>query len=261
MRTFLALCLALLAPISALKAADFEIGPQDSGSAADNAGTGSSADLGVPATDLPLRLEAGDVPTAYVLKKYGMRTDFKFHQGGGILGKASLGLFERFTLGGAVEVRNFIGSGDLNISREDAQLLARLLVLREDHELPALAIGWDGPAYDGGEAKGLYAVLSKEFVTPLAFFQLHGGVNSAKVEQFDAAHDLRAFFALTTGFYNVGLFTEVDEVLNSLGSRWNAGLLLHFRPVSLGLEFRDLASARPGVSVSRLLRVSWDGRF
>lgn len=261
MRILTTLFLALFAQISALKAADFEIGPQDGAESHERGADRADADRGIPAAKLPLRLEVGDVPTAYALKKYGLRTDLKFHQGGGILAKAWLGLFERFMLGGAVEIRHFIGDGDVDIRRDDAQLLAKLLVLREDRELPALAIGWDGPAYESGEAKGLYVALSKEFSTALAFFQLHAGANSGQFERFKATRDLRAFLGLSTSVYNVSLFTEVDEVLNTAGSRWNAGLLVHFQPVSLGLEFRDLASLRPGVTVSRLLRVSWDGRF
>ncbi len=85
-------------------------------------------------------IEAGDVPSAYGLRKYELRTDFRFHDGGGILGKAYLGIFPRFFLGGAAEMRNAIGSGDIRFHRDDAQLLARLLVLVEDETVPALAI-------------------------------------------------------------------------------------------------------------------------
>ena len=81
------------------------------------------------------------------------------------------------------------------------------------------------------------------------------------MEQFQANRDLRASFGVTTAVHNVGLFTEVDEVLNAAGSRWNAGLQAYFSPITLGLEFRDLASIRPSTPVSRLLKVSWNGRF
>jgi hypothetical protein len=242
---------------SRLAAADFEIGPQDA--YADS--PSSSAGMGIPAPAVPLALEVGDVPTAYALKKYGLRTDFKFHDGGGILSKATLGLFPRFTLGGAAELRNFIGSGDLRMSRDDAQLLARLQVLTEDEAIPALALGWDGPAYERGEAKGLYIAVSKEVPTSFAFLQFHGGINSANVETFVGSRDLRASFALNTAISNVALFTGVDEVLHPLGSRWNAGFSVSFAPITLGLELRDLASARPNTPVSRLLRISWAGRF
>jgi len=253
-----------LAPL-ALRAADFEIGPVDSEPAGKpvKASHRSSDELseGIPPSEVPTYIQAGDVQTAYGLKKYELRTDLRFHDGGGILGKAYLGLFSRFFLGGAVEVRNAIGSGDVRLRRDDAQLLARLLVLKEDEAVPALAIGWDGPAYERGEAKGLYLAVSKELATNFAFVQFHGGLNSANAEQFEANRDLRASFGVTTAVHNVGLFTEVDEVLNAVGSRWNAGLQVYFSPITLGLEFRDLASIRPNTLVSRLLKVSWNGRF
>lgn len=257
---FLTLILALA---GSLAAADFEIGPQE-GSAPQEARPVSrhrASDEGVELAEVPVRLEAGDVMTAYGVRKYELRTDFKFYDGGGILGKAYLGLFPRFFLGGAANVRNFVGSGDLRMRRDDAQLLARLLVLVEDESVPALAIGWDGPAYEHGEAKGLYLSLSKEVPTRIAFLQFHGGVNTANVETFVGNRDLRASAGLTTAIRNVGAFTEVDEALNSAGSRWNAGLFAYFSPITLGIEFRDLASARANTPVSRLLRVSWDGRF
>jgi hypothetical protein len=245
-----------------LRAADFEIGP---GGALDGASAPADrpkpSDFGLPAAEVPVDLEAGDVQTAYSLRKYAMRTDFKFHDGGGILGKAYLGIFSQFFLGGAVELRNFVGSGPVSMSRDDAQLLARLQLLREDNGFPSLAVGWDGPAYEHGEAKGLYVALSKEIPTALGFIQLHAGVNSANVESFVANRDLRASGALTTAFKNVALFTEIDEVLHSLGPRWNAGITGSFDSISLGLEFRDLASPRPNTPVTRLLRVSWNGRF
>lgn len=256
----------LLGALSALgHAADFEIGPQDGDARAAETGGGGSGGgggaLALPAAAVPTLLELGDAPTAYNLRKYELRTDYKFHGGGGILAKAYLGLFERFFLGGAVELRNAIGSGPMTLTRDDAQLLARLVVMTEDDTLPALALGWDGPAYEFSEARGLYLSVSKEIPTSLAFFQLHGSLNSVNVEQFVGTRDLRAAFGASTAVGNVTAFTEIDEVLHPLGSRWNAGFRVTFAPITLGLEFRDLASPRPNTSVSRLLRVSWQGRF
>lgn len=261
---FLALGLAL-----PLAAADFEIGPRDNASADSAPDAGDDAAPvrhrhpaeGAMASDYPVRLDAGDVPTAYGLRKYDLRADLRFYDGGGILTKAYLGLFPRFFIGGAADVRNVIGSGPLSMTRDDAQLLARLNVLVEDEDVPAVAVGYDGPAYEHGAARGLYLAVSKELPTSLAFIQVHGGLNSGRVDTFNADHDLRASAALTTAVQNLGLFTEVDEVLDPLGPRWNAGLEGYFHPLILALEFRDLASPRPGVGVSRLLRLSYIGRF
>jgi hypothetical protein len=258
--------LILLASAPHLRAADFEIGPQDSKPAdvgTPDAGPVSSRDAkeGLPPADVPTPLAAGDIPTAYGMRKYEMRTDFAFYEGGGILGKAYLGLFPQFYIGGAANVRGFIGNSSLNMTRDDAQLLAKLIAVKEDDNFPGVAIGWDGPAYGGGEAKGLYLALSKEVPTAAGYIQLHGGLNTANVQGFVSTRDLRASAALTGAIRNFGFYTGIDEVLNPVAPRWSLGFDWHFSPITLGLEWQDLASARPGVTPSRLMRVSWQGRF
>jgi hypothetical protein len=245
----------------ALGAADFEIGPQE-GQESSASGAGSRAEArGLPPGDVPTPMQAGDVPTAYGLRKYEMRADFNFYEGGGILGKAYLGLFPQFSIGGAANVQGFIGSSDLKMSRDDAQLLAKLVAIKEDESIPAVAIGWDGPAYGRGEAKGLYLAVSKEVPTALGFIQLHGGLNTANVESFVGNRDLRASAALTGAIRNFGFFTAVDEVLHPIAPRWSLGIEGHFAPITLGLEWRDLASGRGNLTSTRLLRVGWVGRF
>ena len=268
----LGLALGLLAQ---LPAADFEIGPQDSGASGAPASGVSPSSGGSPSngaakdpavhmaltSDYPVRLDAGDVPTAYGLDKYALRVDMRFYDGGGILTKAYLGIFPRLFIGGAADLRGAIGSGPLSMTRDDAQLLARLLVLLEDDDIPAVAIGYDGPAYEHGAARGLYLAVSKEFPTSLAYVQVHGGLNTGQVDQFNVDHDLRGSLAITTAIQNVGLFSELDEVMDPLGPRWNSGLEVNFDPIVVAVELRDLGAIRPDTPVSRLLRLSYNGRF
>ena len=262
-------CVLALGLSQTLAAADFEIGPQDSGrSTAPSNNSGPGSGLSSPAqvhtalpSDYPVRIDAGDVPTAYGLDKYELRTDLRFFDGGGIMAKAYLGIFQRFFIGGAADLRNAIGSGPLSMTRDDAQLLARLLVLLEDAEIPSVAIGYDGPAYEHSAARGLYLAVSKEFPTSLAYFQVHGGLNTGQVDQFNADRDLRASLALTTAIQNVGLFTELDEVLAPQGGRWNSGLEVNFNPIIIAVELRDMGAIRPDTPMSRLLRLSYNGRF
>lgn len=251
---------------ASLQAADFEIGPQDAATPSpapkdEPAPRAHSSSRGLPVADVPVPIAAGDVPTAYGLNKYEMRTDFSFYEGGGILGKAYLGIFPRFSLGGAANLRGFIGSQDLRMGRDDAQVLAKLVAMEEDDALPAVALGWDGPAYDRGEAKGLYLAVSKEVPTALGFIQLHAGLNSANVESFVGNRDLRASAGLTGAIKNFGFFTSVDEVLHPIAPRWAAGIEGHFSPITLALEWRDLASGRANLPATRSLRVGWAGRF
>src|SRR6185436_6285279 len=110
-------------------------GSESSGSGA--AASSSRAEArGLPPAEVPTPIQAGDAPTAYGVRKYEMRVDFNFYEGGGILGKTYMGIFPQFMLGGAANVRGFIGSSDLKMSRDDAQLLARLVAIKEDESIP-----------------------------------------------------------------------------------------------------------------------------
>ena len=257
------LALGLCVPLSA---ADLEIGPANAGVSETSSGPASGVTASRPVhmavtSDYPVRIDAGDVPTAYGLEKYDLRVDLRFYDGGGILTKAYLGIFPRFFLGGAADLRAAIGSGALSMTRDDAQLLARLLLLLEDDDIPAVALGYDGPAYEHGPARGLYLAVSKEFPTSLAYVQVHGGLNSGQVDQFNVEHDLRGSLAVTTAIHNVGLFSELDEIMDPVGPRWNCGAEVNFDPIVVAVEVRDLGAIRPDTPVSRLLRLSYTGRF
>ena len=211
---------------------------------------------------VPSLTSLGDVPSAYTLLKYELAGDLRFYEGGGIMAKAMIGIWPRFFFGGGVNVRNFVGAGDLSLGRDDATMLARLLVVREMPAFPAISLGWDGPAYAGGEMRGLYLVASKELSTALGYFQVHGGLNTNEFEAFVTEDDLRAFAAASTMVANVLLFAEFDELLHPDGARINTGVRLYFDPISLGLEFQDLGSTRSSSTrVSRMLRVSYTGLF
>lgn len=253
-------------------AADLETGAGENRGGVSDAGKGADsgrdATLNADATpegfapsEIPVWVDAGDVPTAYELPKYEIRTDFRDYEGGGLLGKVYLGLFPRLFIGGAAAAPGFVSNQTVVMTRDDAQFLARFTLLEEDEAVPALAIGWDGPAYDDGEVRGLYLVMSKEYVLGSSFTQFHGGFNTAQVTSFQASQDLRASAAMTTAWRNWGAYTALDEIMNpSTGPRWSLGFEAYFAPVTLGLEFRDLDSAR-GVPVSRMVRLTWAGRY
>jgi hypothetical protein len=194
-----ALLSAALAMGAACSAADFDMAPEEGGGSVSRSATPSADLTPVPGTqipadqadqagedenaglshsEVPVWLSAGDVPTAYTLPKYGLRTDFRFYDGGGIYGQAYLGLFSRFFVGGAANVPDFVGAGTIHMTRDDAQVLARLQVLAEDEGLPAISVGWDGPGYDRSANKGLYLSASKQVAMKPCVVQFHGGLNA-----------------------------------------------------------------------------------
>jgi hypothetical protein len=246
-------CVLMLATVR-LGALEFESAAAGSGSTP----SGSQA----AEASVPQPIDAGDVPTAYGLLKYEMRTDIRFYSDGGILTKVDLGIYPRFFIGGALNVPGLINAGPVTVTQDDASLLARFIVMKEDASYPSLALGWDGPAYDGGEKRGLYLVASKEFRTPLGFFQAHGGLNTSDFDSaWQASRDLRGFGALTSTFRQLTGFCEADEINDPGGPRYNAGARFYFDPISLGLEFRDIGATRAGTPSSRMLRVSYSGLF
>ncbi len=259
----------------ALAAADFTVGggsgsPAASGQPAQapvsGAGAGDDGSNPVSRFSRPeavagpgLMWDAGDAPTAYLLNKYEVKTDLRFYESGGILGKAYLGLFPWLTIGGGANAENVIGSGDVTMTRDDAMVLARLQLLRESDNWPALALGWDGPAYSFVPTRGLYLAASKEIRTSLGYCQIHGSLNTARFADFKADQDLEGALAFTSVVSLVTLFTEFDDAFNPQGGYLNAGFRVNLDPINIGFEFRDLG-ARHG-PVFRLLRVGYIGLF
>lgn len=222
---------------------------------------GGGKDSAAADSSIPQVTESGDSPTAYPYARHELRMDVRFYAGGGLMSRATFGIFPRFSIGGGLNVPSLIGAGPVSLRREDAAPLVKLLVLMEGEKFPAFALGWEGPAYEAGELRGLYGVLSKEFKTPLGYFQLHGGANSSVFEGFQAGRDLRAFAGVTSTFRLMTVFAEADEVNHAAGPRFNAGARIFFDPISLGVEFREIGGNRGGPGVSRILKVSYTGLF
>jgi hypothetical protein len=260
MRRLVAL-LFLFSWAAALPALEFESGDSNAGTSSATQATTASGTAPASPANVPTLIDAGDVPTAYGLLKYEMRADMRFYEGGGILNKVYFGIFPRFFFGGALNVPNLVAAGPVTLTAGDASFTGRLILVTEDPHTPAIAIGWDGPAYDGGELRGLYAAASKEFVTPLGYFQIHGGVNNSYFENDWNSEDLRGFGAVTSTFRQVTGFCEIDEINNPNGPRLNAGFRVFFDPISLGLEFRGIGDTQEGLQPSRMLRASYSGLF
>ncbi|MES2201845.1 MAG: hypothetical protein V4498_06315 [candidate division FCPU426 bacterium] len=242
-------------------AAEFDAEPSEGLYDAPASKSSASTDKETSVSEVPVALRAGRVPTAFTLPRHSLHGDLDFYGGGGILTKAELGIFPRFFIGAALNVPGLIGSGAVKLVKEDAQLLARLMVFKGNESFPSVAIGWDGPAYSGGEARGLYAVASRGFKTPLGFSYLHAGLNTPVLETFVFDRDMRGFAAATLDINQSTLFFEADEFNHASGPTLATGFRFFMDPISLGLEFRDLAGNRNAAQVSRLLTVAYDGSF
>jgi len=203
---------------------------------------------------------AGSGPTAYLPMKYELKADVRFYEGGSIYPKVNLGLFPWLMIGGGVDMRNVIGYGPVTVGDDSAKADFKLRILEESDSQPALALGWDGPAFSYERLRGLYLSVSKELKTGLGFWQVHAGVNTwSNWKAINLRDEGSAYAAVTTLFSNLYLFCEYDDALRQDGGYLNAGFRFTFEPISLGIEFRDLG-ARHGGS-GRLLRVGYTGLF
>ncbi|MGH7442739.1 MAG: hypothetical protein ACREKE_08720 [bacterium] len=212
--------------------------------------------------DVPVWLQAGDLPTADNLTPNGFRADARLYPGGGVLGQLYYAPWSRLLLGLSGNLPGAVGSGPLSLDRDDGQGLARIILLREHRFFPALAVGWDGSNYADVASKGLYAVASKEVHADPVFLQVHLGADSGpQVRSFYGRRDLRGFGAVTASWRCLGVFSSLDEALDPGGPRWCAGLEASAGPVTVGLEFQDLGGLRTDTPASRLLRLSWNGSF
>jgi hypothetical protein len=248
--------LGFLLPFS-MAAADLEVEGKSSDSGSNPIQRLSQAR---ESSEAPTWIDAGDVPTGYLPAKYEVKADIRFFEGGGVFPKAYLGIFPWLTVGGGVAVRNVIGAGDIGVGDDSAKALFKLRVLEENDAVPALALGWDGPAYSFGRIRGLYLTASKELRTSLGYWQIHGGLNSwTSFKQVNMKDESSAYAAVTSLFANLFLFCEYDDALRNDGGYINAGFRFHFAPINLGVEFRDLG-ARHG-QVARILRVGYTGLF
>jgi hypothetical protein len=265
-RRTLALIFGLVLTLSAtLMAADFEVEPEQADKETAPARSGAEnpvQKLSQPreAAAAPTWLDAGSVPTAYLPMKYELKGDVRFYEGGSIYPKVSLGLFPWLMIGGGIDMRNVIGYGPVTVGDDSAKAAFKLRVLEENSSQPAVAVGWDGPAYSYERLRGLYLSVSKELKTGLGFWQLHAGVNTwSNWKNIDLKEQGSAYAAVTTLFSNLYLFAEYDDAVRQDGGYLNAGFRFTFEPISLGIEFRDLG-ARHGGS-GRLLRVGYTGLF
>ncbi len=226
------------------------------------ASNGGDPGLGLSDDDVPVWLQAGDVPTAYCLASRGYRADARIYGGGGVLGQFLFAPFSRLMLGASEDLPGVVGSAPWRPQRADTEGLARLALLTEHRYLPAVAVGWDGSSYEDVDPKGLYVALSKEIHLAPFFLQAHLGADSGDdLGSFYGRGDLRGFTAATLSWRWLGAFAAADQILEPLGPRCSAGVEASLGPLTAGLEFDDILGLHRGQPPSRLLRLSWGGSF
>jgi hypothetical protein len=181
-------------------------------------------------------IELVDVPTASTLLSRELRLDFKFSPSGGILSRLYIGLFERFYIGGAFNVNNIIGSGDINPDFPP-NFTAKIRVTDDEAAVPAISLGYEGQGYMGLPAKGVFLAVTKE-VNAGIIMQLSAAVYTSNFAHFGQGVDFGAgmAFGITR---ELTACMEIDGVFG--GDDWgriNFGIGYFFDPIEIDLGFK-----------------------
>jgi hypothetical protein len=161
-----------------------------------------------------------DMPTAGLVPEASFEASLRAFHGGGVVGRADIGLLSWLSLGGAYGGTQLIGDGRPDWYPEPAFAL-KIRLVQEDYVYPALAIGIDteGRGHFDTErgryqykSRGIYAVLSKNYAW-YGDFSVHAGMNRS-LEEGDA-EKVNPFFGLEKSLGSaVGLELEYDVALN-----------------------------------------------
>ena len=171
----------------------------------------------VPPTDII------DAPTAGTLPRGCFDMVMRVYSNGGILGKTSIGLSNRFMLGMSYGAEGIISDRSTNRNPR-IEFNIKLRLIDEDAYLPAIAIGYNSQGYgayiDSMErytfkSKGFYAVMSRSFDFYGSTAGGHVGVNYSLENNVDHEEEPSVFFGLDTRFNNnIGILLEYDMGLN-----------------------------------------------
>jgi hypothetical protein len=181
-------------------------------------------------------IELVDLPTANTMIKGEVRADVKLYPGGGILTRAYAGLFDRLMIGGAFNVSNLIGTGD--VSFDVPKFLAKIRITDDDAAVPAISVGYEGQGYMDVPAKGAFAAVTKEVSLGQIFVQLTCAVYTDEFAHFgkDINAGAGAAFALTKEFVISG---EYDGIIQKKSAHLNFGIGYFFDPIEIdvGLKY------------------------
>jgi hypothetical protein len=227
-----------------------------------------------------------DSPTATVLGHGHYRIECRLMHGGSLVAGTGVGIKDRLEVGVSWGMQGLLGRGEVEFN--DRTALSLRLLLAEEMELPAIAIGFDNQGYGAWDedreryerkSKGFFLTLTRNWYGPLGTdVATTGGINYSGEDRDESSLDF--FAGLEQDFdgrvallvdYAAGLDDRRDETPARYGSgrgwldvglRWNVVDQVQFK-----FFFRDLlANYRDPFdgsreSVDRQLEISYEGSF
>ena len=203
------------------------------------------------------------LPTAGTLQRGSFALEMRIQKFGGLTSSISVGLTDRFQLGISYGSANLIGDDSL-IWYPKPETNLKYLLIDESENSPGISIGIDTQGlgkfnpddslmrYDT-KALGLFAVASKNWVTPLGNLGWHFGSNYNFVETNDNDKDVNFFMGFDIEFNpELSMMFEYNAALNennmtskniaiSRGGYLNAGVRWTFvERLHIEMDFNNL---------------------
>ena len=203
------------------------------------------------------------LPTAGTLQRGSFALEMRIQKFGGLTSSISVGLTDRFQLGISYGSANLIGNDSL-IWYPKPETNLKYLLIDESESTPGISLGIDTQGlgkFNSGDslmrydikALGLFAVASKNWVTPLGNLGWHFGSNYNFVETNDNDKDVNFFMGFDIEFNpELSIMLEYNAALNennmtskniaiSRGGYLNAGVRWTFvERLHIEMDFNNL---------------------
>ena len=203
------------------------------------------------------------LPTAGTLQRGSFALEMRIQKFGGLTSSISVGLTDRFQLGISYGSANLIGDDSL-IWYPKPETNLKYLLIDESETSPGISLGIDTQGlgkFNSGDslmrydtkALGLFAVASKNWVTPLGNLGWHFGSNYNFVETNDNDKDVNFFMGFDIEFNpELSIMLEYNAALNennmtskniaiSRGGYLNAGIRWTFvERLHIEMDFNNL---------------------
>jgi hypothetical protein len=203
-------------------------------------------------------IELVDLPTANTLIKAELRCDIKLYPGGGILTRLYIGIFDKLMIGGAFNIVNLIGTGEVTYILPP-KFLGKIRLTDDEGVMPAIALGYEGQGYLDVPAKGAFVSITKEISLGIIFVQLTGTIYSN--EFYDISRNIDAgagvAFAITKDFIICG---EYDGFLGDNPGHINLGIGYFFNPIQIDIGFK-YGIGDDNITVARILKIVYISYF
>lgn len=203
-------------------------------------------------------IELVDVPTANTLIKGEIRYDIKFFPGGGILNRLYVGFFDRLMIGGALNVNNLIGTGNVNVVLPP-KFLGKIRITDETDVVPAISIGYEGESYHDVPTKGAFVAVTKEIALGPVFLQATGTVYTNQFVYIGRDIDVGAGVAVAVTREFV-ISAEYDSIILDERGHLNFGVGYFFDPIQIDVGIK-YGMGEQEARLSRILRIIYVSYF